>query len=204
MALKSYYKENVVECGCDEAGRGCLAGPVFAAAVVLPFGYENDKIKDSKKISEKNRYLLRDEIENVALSYSVAQLNNIEVDKINIFKAAMKSMHMAVDGLSVKPELLLIDGNLFIKHSEIPHVCIVKGDDKFYSIAAASILAKTYRDDYMKNLHDEYPQYNWAKNKGYGTKEHCLAIEEHGITKYHRKSFKIADKQLAIDFNELP
>ncbi len=199
MKLLSYYTENTVEAGCDEAGRGCLAGPVFAAAVILPPGYENPAIKDSKKIPEKKRFELREEIERNALSYSVAQITNDEIDKINIFKAAMKAMHLAVDSLEVKPELLLIDGHLFIKH-EISHICVVKGDNRFYSIAAASILAKTYRDDYMRKIHLEFPEYGWDKNKGYGTKQHYKAINEFGITKYHRKSFKIADQQLSIKF----
>lgn len=200
MSLLPFYKENTIEAGCDEAGRGCLAGPVYAAAVVLPPDFKNPDVKDSKKIPEKKRYLLREIIEKEAVSWAVAQLDNLEIEKMNIFKAAMRSMHMAVEGLKVIPELLLIDGHLFINYPKIPHVCVVKGDDKYYSIAAASILAKTYRDDFMKKAHDEFPQYDWLNNKGYGTKKHCAAIDKYGITPYHRKTFRMGGKQLKLDF----
>ena len=200
MGLLQFYKEKTIEAGCDEAGRGCLAGPVFAAAVILPADYSNDEIKDSKKITEKKRYALRNEIESNAIAFKVAQVDNNEIDKVNIFKASMKAMHNSIKDLFVVPQLLLIDGHLFIDYDSIPHVCVVKGDNKFLSIAAASILAKTYRDDFMKKIHKEYPEYNWIKNKGYGTKEHYAAIVKYGITPYHRKSFKIQDKQLSINF----
>jgi ribonuclease HII len=199
MGLLPYHTNGWVEAGCDEAGRGCLAGPVFAAAVILPQGYKNPGIMDSKKLSEKKRYLLREEIEKVALSFCVAQVSNIEIDRINIFKAAMRAMHLAIDGLKTTPQLLLIDGHLFIKHAKVPHVCVVQGDNTYCSIAAASILAKTYRDDFMKQAHCEFPYYCWDQNKGYGTKAHCLAIKEHGISPYHRKTFKVADQQLKLN-----
>ena len=198
--LRSSYKENTLEAGCDEAGRGCMAGPVFAAAVILKTGFYHPEIKDSKKLTEKKRYELRKVIEKEAVCYSIASIDNNEIDKINIFKASMKAMHIAIGNLIHKPELLLIDGNLFLKYDSIPHVCIVKGDDKFLSIAAASILAKTYRDDFMRSLHKQYPYYDWINNKGYGTLKHRLAIKEHGLTKYHRKTFNLKDNQLCINF----
>jgi len=196
--LKSFYKPNTIEAGCDEAGRGCLAGPVTAAAVILPPDYHNKIINDSKQLSEKKRYLLRKEIEKEAICYAVASLDNHEIDKINILNASFEAMHKAVQKLNLKPELLLIDGNRFKPYEEINHVCIIKGDAKYLSIAAASILAKTYRDDFMLDLHSKYPNYSWDKNKGYPTKAHRAGIEKHGITKYHRISFRLLDSQMKL------
>ncbi len=196
--LKSFYQENTIEAGCDEAGRGCLAGPVFAAAVILPSDYYNKDLNDSKLLSEKIRIKLRTEIENDAIDFAVASLDNLEIDKINILNASIFAMHKAVSQLKIKPELLLIDGNRFKPYENIPHSCIVKGDKKFLSIAAASILAKTYRDDYMDLIHNEFPMYQWYKNKAYPTKEHREAIAKYGITKYHRNSFKLIDSQLKL------
>lgn len=189
--LKSFYQKNTIEAGCDEAGRGCLAGAVFAAAVILPKGYKNKKLNDSKLINEKVRYELRKEIEEKALAWAVGQVSPKEIDDINILNASFLAMHRAVDQLKIKPEGLLIDGNRFNAYPFIPHVCIIKGDSKFASIAAASILAKTYRDDYMKKLAEEFPDYDWLNNKGYPTKKHRLAIQQHGSTPYHRMSFKL-------------
>lgn len=188
--LASYYQKNVLEAGCDEAGRGCLAGPVFAAAVILPQDFFHPLLNDSKQLSEASRVLLRPIIEQEAISFAVAAIDNHEIDTINILKASIKGMHEAVDQLKVKPELLLIDGNRFTAYLGIPHQCIVKGDSKFASIAAASILAKTYRDDFMQQLHVKYPHYDWDKNKGYPTLAHRKAIAHFGITNYHRKSFR--------------
>jgi len=189
--LKSFYQKNTIEAGCDEAGRGCLAGAVFAAAVILPKGYKNKKLNDSKLINEKIRYELRKEIEEKALAWAVGQVSPKEIDDINILNASFLAMHRAIDQLKIKPEGLLIDGNRFNAYPFVPHVCIVKGDSKFASIAAASILAKTYRDDYMKKLAKEFPDYDWLNNKGYPTKKHRLAIQQHGSTPYHRMSFKL-------------
>jgi len=197
--LKSFYSFHKSEAGCDEAGRGCLAGPVFAAAVILPEGYKNDQLNDSKKLSANQRMLLKEQIQKEAVAFTVAKIDAPEIDQINILNASFKAMHKAIDNLSVKPELLLIDGNRFHKYPGIPYVCFVKGDGRFLSIAAASILAKTYRDDFMEKLHHEYPEYNWIKNKGYPTMEHKLALQEHGLTPYHRKSFNY-NLQLKIKF----
>jgi ribonuclease HII len=197
--LKSYHQKNTIEAGCDEAGRGCLAGPVFAAAVILPAKYKNKILNDSKLLSEKQRDMLRIEIEKHAISWSVAQLDNHTIDEINILNASIRAMHHAVDQLSLKPELLLIDGNRFKNYPNIPHVCIVKGDGKYLSIAAASVLAKTHRDDFMKQMHSEFPVYNWDQNKGYGTRDHRDAIIAHGITPYHRRSFRLIE-QLKLGF----
>lgn len=191
MMLKPFHQEDITEAGCDEAGRGCYAGPVFAAAVILPKDFFHPLLNDSKQIPEKVRYDLRPVIEKEAIAYSVASVDNDEIDTINILKASFKAMHLALDKLAHKPGLLLIDGNRFIKYKRIPHQCIIKGDGIYASIAAASILAKTYRDDYMKNLHGQFPHYNWLSNKGYGTKEHRTAIESFGLCRYHRKSFAI-------------
>ena len=191
----------LTESGCDEAGRGCLAGPVFAAAVILPKDFTHDTLTDSKKLSSKQRYLLRDEIKERAIAWAVASCDNCEIDKINILKASVRAMHKAVDQLAVRPEFLIIDGNYFIPYPDIPHRCIVKGDAQFYSIAAASVLAKTYRDDYMMQLAAEYPQYHWDKNKGYPSAEHRKAIAEHGITPYHRRSFQLLSDQTKIPFD---
>jgi len=177
--------------GCDEAGRGCLAGPVFAAAVILPKDFSHDTLTDSKKLTSKQRYLLRDEIKEKAIAWAVASCDNHEIDKMNTLKAAVRAMHKAVEQLSTKPEFLIIDGNYFINYPDIPHKCFVKGDSLFYPISAASVLAKTYRDDYMIALADKYPQYRWDKNKGYPTKEHREAIAQHDISPYHRRSFQL-------------
>lgn len=193
--LKPYFSNNkTIECGCDEAGRGCLAGPVVAAAVVLPPDFQNAILNDSKQLSDKQRRLLRPIIEKEAIAYSVAFVNNEEIDKINILQASFLAMNNAVKGLSITPELLLIDGNRFKNQTEIPFQCVVKGDSLYQSIAAASILAKTYRDDYMLEIHKEYPQYQWNKNMGYPTKLHRKAIEEHGITPFHRKTFRLSNQ----------
>ncbi len=197
--LKSYFRKNTVEAGCDEAGRGCLAGPVFAAAVILPNDYKNKILNDSKQLSEKQREILRIEIEKEALAWAVAQLDNNRIDEINILNASIMSMHLAINKLSRMPELLLIDGNRFNPYEKIPHQCIVKGDGKYMSIAAASVLAKTHRDEFMITLHGEFPQYNWAQNKGYPTRDHKDAINLYGITPYHRKSFNL-NEQLKLNF----
>lgn len=188
-----------IEAGCDEAGRGCLAGPVFAAAVILPPNFKCEELNDSKQLSEKKRELLRPYIEQNAIAWAVGIVDHKEIDQINILNASFLAMHRAVDALKTKPEHLLIDGNRFLKHT-IPHTCIVKGDAKFMPIAAASVLAKTYRDDYMKAIHKEFPNYDWDKNKGYPTAMHRAAIHLYGITKYHRLSFNLTDKQLNLDF----
>ena len=200
MALQLFYQTQYLEAGCDEAGRGCYAGPVFAAAVILPNNFHHPLLNDSKQVKEKDRNELRLFIEKNALHHAVAMVSNEEIDTINILKASFKAMHLALDKLNRQPELLLIDGNRFITYKNMPHHCIVEGDGKFASIAAASILAKTYRDDYMKNVHAEFPHYNWEKNKGYGTLEHRNAIAIYGLCKYHRKSFNILPKQMEIEF----
>lgn len=199
MALLPYFKKNVIEAGCDEAGRGCLAGPVFAAAVILPANFKHNWLNDSKQISKKKRYELRDYIFENAIAYKVASFSPEEIDKINILNASILSMHKALNALSIKPQHIIVDGNRFKPYNGIPHTTIVKGDCKYLSIAAASILAKTYRDDYMVKLHNEYPQYNWKQNKGYPTKEHRNAIKQFGITPFHRKTFRLLDTQLKLD-----
>jgi ribonuclease HII len=193
--LQLFFQDKLIEAGCDEAGRGCLAGPVFAAAVILPKDYFHPLLNDSKQVSEKNREELRKVIETEAVSYAVASIDNKEIDRINILKASFKAMHLALDKLPQKPGLLLIDGNRFIRYKKVPHKCFVKGDERFSSIAAASILAKTYRDEYMKQMHEEFPLYSWNSNKGYGTPEHRKAIEQHGPCKYHRRSFRLYSLQ---------
>lgn len=223
MLLNHYY-ENKIEAGCDEAGRGCLAGSVYAAAVILPKDYQNEILNDSKQLSEKKRYLLREQIERDAVAWAVGVVTPEEIDQINILNASILAMHRALDQLTVRPEAIIVDGNRFkpyygvsgskfqVSGSTIlpqetdnkkllPHTCIVKGDGKYLSIAAASILAKTYRDDYMNRLAEEYPQYDWLSNKGYPTKKHRAAIREFGLTPYHRKSFNLlGDGQLEIPF----
>lgn len=191
--LKINYTDNLIEAGCDEAGRGCLAGHVFAAAVILPRDYHNELLNDSKQISKKNRSLLRKDIEDKALAWEVASISHEQIDKINILNASILAMHHAVDQLKIRPDLLLIDGNRFKPYPKTKHHCIVKGDSKFASIAAASILAKTYRDDYMIQLDHEFPEYNWKQNKGYPTKAHRETISRVGICTYHRKSFKTSE-----------
>ena len=197
--LINSFQTVVKEAGCDEAGRGCYAGPVFAAAVILPPDFYHPLLNDSKQVKEKDRDVLRGIIEANAVSYGVAMVDNNEIDKINILKASLKAMHLAIDQLTTKPELLLIDGNRFTPYLGILHKCIVKGDGKYANIAAASILAKTYRDEYMNKLHDEYPMYGWKKNKGYGTLIHRNAIEQYGLTPYHRISFNILPKEVISD-----
>lgn len=198
--LQLFLNPNVVEAGCDEAGRGCLAGPVFAAAVILPPDFSCELLNDSKQLKEKTRYSLRTIIEEQALAWAVGVVSHSEIDEINILNASFLAMHRAVSDLAIAPEHLLIDGNRFKKYEDIPHTCIVKGDGKFLAIAAASVLAKTYRDDFMMKLNEEYPQYGWNQNKGYPTMKHRLAIEEHGITPYHRLTFNLKNKQLSLDF----
>jgi ribonuclease HII len=198
--LESYYKENCLEVGCDEAGRGCLAGPVVAAAVILRPDFSDPILNDSKQLSEKKRHQLRSVIEKEAVSFAVAFVDNQEIDKINILKASIIAMHRALEKLSTRPTHIIVDGNRFFPYKEIPHTCIVKGDAKYYSIAAASVLAKTYRDEYMLEISSEYSQFGWERNKGYPTKEHRLAIKEFGITKYHRKTFQLLNEQTEIKF----
>lgn len=198
--LLPYLEPNRIEAGCDEAGRGCLAGSVFAAAVILPPDFKNDDLNDSKQLSEKKRYALRPVIEREAIAWAVGIVTPEEIDKINILKASFLAMHRAIDQLAVKPEHLLIDGNRFTPYPNIAHTTVVKGDGKYLSIAAASILAKTYRDDYMDELAKEYPDYHWTENKGYPTKAHREAIRAVGITPYHRKTFTLLPEQLTLDF----
>lgn len=198
--LLPYFKEGVLEAGCDEAGRGCLAGPVFAAAVILPPDFDSDLLNDSKKLSDKQRYELRPIIEKQALAWAVEAVDNHEIDEVNILNASFLAMNRAVQKLKVQPEHLLIDGNRFRPQTKIPFTCMVKGDGRFFSIAAASVLAKTYRDDFMKTLDKQFPEYDWKTNKGYPTEKHRRAIERYGITNYHRKSFKLFDEQLTLQF----
>ena len=199
--LELKYKTNCIEAGCDEAGRGCLAGPVFAAAVILPDNFSNQLLNDSKQLTEKQREKLRPIIEQEALAWAVAQVDNHEIDRINILNASILAMHKALDALSMHPEHIIIDGNRFKQYHDIPHLCIVKGDGKYMSIAAASILAKTHRDEYMQKIHQEYPNYNWQKNKGYPTRDHRNAIAQFGITNYHRSSINLIDKQYKLEFD---
>ncbi len=200
--LLPYLNKNVIEAGCDEAGRGCLAGAVYAAAVILPPDFRNELLNDSKQLTERQRYQLREVIEREALAWAVGVVTPEEIDQVNILKASFLAMHRAIDQLKVRPEHLLIDGNRFTKYGNLPHTTVVKGDGKYLSIAAASILAKTYRDDYMNVLHQEYPLYDWNQNKGYPTKKHRAAIREHGATPYHRMTFNLLgeDPQLSFDF----
>lgn len=188
------------EAGCDEAGRGCLAGPVFAAAVILSPDFSNDRLNDSKQLTEKQRYQLRDVIMREAVAYAVAKLDAQQIDEINILNASIKSMHLALDQLTVRPEFIIVDGNRFKPYGNIKHQTIVKGDGKYLSIAAASVLAKTFRDDFMVQIDREFPQYNWAKNKGYPTADHRAAIAKYGPTPYHRRSFRLLDTQLEFQF----
>lgn len=199
--LLPYYNEILIEAGCDEAGRGCLAGSVYAAAVILPKDYRNDALNDSKRLSASRRYKLREEIMRDAVAWAVGVVTPSEIDEINILNASILAMHRAVDQLSVRPQALIIDGNRFRPYQDLPYTTIVKGDGKYQSIAAASILAKTFRDDYMKELHEQYPFYGWNRNAGYPTREHREAIREHGITPYHRKTFNLlGDGQLELEF----
>ena len=199
--LLPFFHNRFTEAGLDEAGRGCFAGPVFAAAVILPKNFRHASLNDSKQLTLEERELLRPIIEKECISYAVAQVDNDEIDRINILQASFKAMHIAVGKLKIKPELLLVDGHCFKKHKEYPHKCVIKGDGMYTSIAAASVLAKTYRDDYMRKLHKKYKMYSWETNKGYGTQEHRNAIETHGLCKYHRKSFNILS---AIVYSQTP
>lgn len=199
MALKSYFDKELIEAGCDEAGRGCLAGPVVAAAVILPKKYRNKHLDDSKKLNEKQRYALREEIIKDAEDWAYAVVDNLKIDEINILNASFFAMHLALDQLKQRPELLLIDGNRFKPYHKLPHQCIVKGDGKYLSIAAASILAKTFRDDIMLELHEKFPHYKWDVNKGYPTKAHREGIKSHGPTPFHRMSFTLLPTQLELD-----
>ncbi len=193
--LTPYYKKNLIEAGCDEAGRGCLAGPVVAAAVILPFDYSNNLLNDSKKLTEKQRYSLRDIILKDSLDYAVAFVDNIIIDEMNILNASIQAMHDALNKLTVKPEYIIVDGNKFKPYQNIPHTCIVKGDSKYMSIASASILAKTFRDDFMIELHHKYPLYQWIQNKGYPVKNHREAIRNFGISPFHRITFNLLDSK---------
>ncbi len=197
--LKNNYSGYKLEAGTDEAGRGCLSGPVVAAAVILPLDFYHEFLNDSKQISEVKRKILKPIIEKEALAYAVSFINHKEVDALNVLQASITGMHRSIDGLSIVPEFIIVDGNKFRTYQEIPHKTIVKGDAKFMSIAAASVLAKTYRDEFMEKIHLEHPVYNWKKNKGYPTKEHRKAIQKFGITKYHRKTFKLLPTQLKLD-----
>ena len=196
--LAPFYQDEFLEAGCDEAGRGCLAGPVFAAAVILPKDFYHPLLNDSKQIKEKDRFALRAVIEKVAISFTVGVVSHQEIDKINILNASFLAMHRAIEKLPKQPEFLIIDGNRFKPYQNIKHQCIVKGDGKYFSIAAASILAKTYRDDFMEKLHHEYPIYNWKQNKGYPTIYHRNTVLQNGFSPYHRKTFKVTQPQLSI------
>ena len=198
--LKSFLYKNLTEAGCDEAGRGCLAGPVVAAAVILPKNFKNPELDDSKKLTAKQRTHLRDVIISSAIDWKVAFVDNSDIDEMNILRASVKAMHLAIEGLKKEPQFLLIDGNRFYPYKEIGYRTIIKGDGKYLSIAAASVLAKTFRDDFMEKIHSEYPDYGWNKNKGYPTSFHRKAILKHGITPYHRKSFHLFDTQLKFQF----
>ena len=199
--LLPYLNSGIIEAGCDEAGRGCLAGAVYAAAVILPPDFQCELLNDSKQLTERQRYELRPIIEREAVAWAVGVVTPEEIDKINILQASFLAMHRAIDGLKTRPQHLLIDGNRFRKYQDLPHTTVVKGDGKLMSIAAASVLAKTYRDDYMNALHKQYPHYGWNRNKGYPTKEHRQAIEQHGTTPYHRLTFNLlGDGQLSLPF----
>ncbi|QED38158.1 ribonuclease HII [Antarcticibacterium arcticum] len=197
MLINSYHK-HFLECGTDEAGRGCLAGPVVAAAVILPKRFKNQLINDSKVLKKSNRALLKDLIEKKALGFSVSFVDNFIIDRVNILNASIQAMHQSIEELEILPEHILVDGNRFKPFKTIPHLCVIKGDGKYLNIAAASILAKTYRDAYMEKIHEEFPVYNWKQNKGYPTAQHREAIEKYGTTKYHRMSFKLLPQQLKL------
>jgi len=197
--LLRYFKEGVLEAGCDEAGRGCLAGPVFAAAVILPSDFENEILNDSKMLTEKQRVELRPVIEKKAVAWAVEAVSNEEIDEVNILNASFLAMNRAVQKLKIRPEHLLIDGNRFRTSANIPFSCMIGGDGRFFSIAAASVLAKTYRDDFMIKIHNEFPEYNWKQNKGYPTKNHRDAIRKYSVTKYHRLTFRLLNEQLSLN-----
>ena len=201
--LESHYYKDMIEAGCDEAGRGCLAGSVYAAAVILPPNYQNADLNDSKKLTDKKRKALREQIERDAVAWAVGVVTPEEIDKINILNASFLAMHRALDQLKVRPEAVIVDGNRFKPYQDLPYTTIVKGDGKYLAIAAASILAKTYRDDYMDALAEEYPQYDWKRNKGYPTKKHRAAIKEFGTTPYHRMSYNLLGTgELSLEFKE--
>ncbi len=201
--LKPHFYEGLIEAGCDEAGRGCLAGSVFAAAVILPADYDNSALNDSKKLTEHQRYALREQIMADAEAWAVGEVTPEEIDKINILKASFLAMHRALDQLKVRPEAIIVDGNRFVPYHDLPYTTVVKGDGKYQAIAAASILAKTFRDDYMKRLDSEYPCYGWAGNKGYPTAKHRQAIREHGVSPYHRMSYNLlGNEELSLDFKD--
>ena len=201
--LKPHFYEGLIEAGCDEAGRGCLAGSVYAAAVILPADYDNSALNDSKKLTEHQRYALREQIMADAEAWAVGVVTPAEIDKINILKASFLAMHRALDQLKVRPEAIIVDGNRFVPYHDLPYTTVVKGDGKYQAIAAASILAKTFRDDYMKELDREYPCYGWAGNKGYPTAKHRQAIREHGVSPYHRMSYNLlGNEELSLDFKE--
>ena len=199
--LLPYLHENLIEAGCDEAGRGCLAGAVYAAAVILPKDFRDGRLNDSKQLTERQRYALREVIEREAVAWAVGVVSPQEIDEVNILRASILAMHRALDGLAVRPQHVLVDGNRFTPYHDVPHTTVVKGDGKYLSIAAASILAKTYRDDYMLRLHGEFPAYGWDRNKGYPTRQHREAIAKYGTTPYHRLTFNLlgGDRQLALD-----
>lgn len=197
--LLSCFQSGVPEAGCDEAGRGCLAGPVFAAAVILPKDFSSDVLNDSKQLTEKQRYSLREMIEKEAISWAVGICDQQEIDEINILNASILAMHKALRQLPIRPQHIIVDGNRFKLFENIPHTCFVKGDGRFFSIAAASVLAKTYRDDYMMKIHMDFPAYAWNQNKGYPTAKHRAAIVKYGVTEHHRKSFRLTDDQLKLD-----
>ena len=201
--LSSFYQTEFIEAGCDEAGRGCLAGPVFAAAVILPVDFKNDLLTDSKQLNAEERSELRILIEKEATAFSVAKVDHDEIDRINILNASFLAMHKALDQLSIRPGFIIIDGNRFKKYQEIPHECIVKGDGKYFSIAAASILAKTYRDDFMHSIAAEHPEYDWLNNKGYPTTKHRNAVIKHGFSPFHSKTFRVTDPQLELFAEEI-
>jgi ribonuclease HII len=198
--LKHYFESDHFEAGCDEAGRGCLAGPVCAAAVIMPHNYSNPLLNDSKQMSANNRQILRIEIEQVAMAYGVAFVDNYQIDELNILRASILAMHLALDKLKCRPDHILVDGNKFFPYRDIRHTCVIKGDGKYVSIAAASVLAKTYRDELMLALHHDYNKYGWDKNKGYPTQFHRDAIVKYGVSKYHRRSFQLINTQTDIDF----
>ena len=198
--LLPFFKDNTIEAGCDEAGRGCLAGPVFAAAVILPPDFDSDLLNDSKILTEKQRFELRPVIEKEALAWAIEAVSNEEIDEVNILNASFLAMNRAVKKLKIRPGHLLIDGNRFRPQNDIPFTCMIKGDGRFFSIAAASVLAKTYRDDFMEMIHSEFPVYDWKKNKGYPTLKHREAIRKYGISKYHRKTFRLLNEQLELNF----
>lgn len=198
--LEPHFYTDLIEAGCDEAGRGCLAGSVFAAAVILPPDYDNPDLNDSKKLSEKKRYALREQIKHDAIAWAIGIVSPDEIDKINILNASFLAMHRALDQLQVRPQAIIVDGNRFKSYHDVPHTTIIKGDGRYQSIAAASILAKTYRDDYMDDLALKYPQYDWQSNKGYPTKKHREAIRDYGITPFHRRSYNLLGGELTLEF----